>query len=337
MNKISYFPYGKSSNQYLSRLLEIIDDNYQKEDVSLADLISELKSFNFKRRDLIIINWFENLFLDNKGKVKFKKSIVAFLKFLVIRLKYKKLIYVRHNVYPHHIHNGDEQKIKIIIKTICYLSSTCIVHSPIFHEYNEEYVPHPLYKSVDLVPYENKKRDPDLYLIFGRIVRYKKIDALIKSFPNNKKLIVIGACEDQSYISELNGLVAGKNNIVIKSGFMEDSEVKKYFSIANGLILSHSDDDMIVSGSFFYALTMGMRILCVETPFLKWAHSVLGGNVAECFKTIEELNKFICTDYTFTSFTIEELDKIHLYFSDETVRASLLNILKRNVNLMRDY
>lgn len=41
-------------------------------------------------------------------------------------------------------------------------------------------------------------------------------------------------------------------------------------SASQGLILTHSDEDMIVSGSFFFAASLGVPVYAVKTPFFKW-------------------------------------------------------------------
>ncbi|OJT49837.1 hypothetical protein BSR04_00530, partial [Serratia plymuthica] len=62
-------------------------------------------------------------------------------------------------------------------------------------------------------------------------------------------------------------------------------------SSSQGLIICHADPDMIVSGSFFYALSVKSRVICVETDFLRWANNTFGDDVVVCFRDIDDLRE----------------------------------------------
>ncbi|MCZ9613180.1 hypothetical protein [Klebsiella pneumoniae] len=70
------------------------------------------------------------------------------------------------------------------------------------------------------------------------------------AFPDNKKLIIAGGCEDREYLSFLEELIKNKTNIIIKGYFLSDKDAENLIKGCNGLILSHSNEEMIVSGSF---------------------------------------------------------------------------------------
>nr|WP_139212109.1 hypothetical protein [Pluralibacter gergoviae] len=327
MKKISYFPVGEFSNKYSEVFLNSIRKEYQHDNVLLSDLVCELKSFNFKRRDVVILNWFENLFSNSDGNITLYLILKSFIKFIIYRIKYKKVIYVRHNVYPHHLNNKSLFKAKTIIYVLTKLSSASITHSPVYREFNEIYVPHPLYE-FPVVNSNASERDPNLYIIFGRITRYKQLEKIIDIFPSNKNLLILGACDDLQYLDELKKNIKSKKNILIKSGFVSDEEARGYFSRANSLLLCHSEPHMIVSGSFFYALTMGIRTLCISTPFLKWTENELGSNVVKCFDSLDTLADYLINASPFYGFTDQDRNIIVKNFSSDVVRNSILNVIE---------
>lgn len=331
MKRISYFPVGDFSNSYTNIFISFIRRDYIYENILISDIFHELLRFNFKRRDIVVLNWFENLFVNDDGKITIYLFLKSFIKFLIFRFKFKKVVYVRHNVYPHHLNIKYINIAKLIISILSRWSSVSITHSPVFKEFNEIYIPHPLYDDFQVGEHNSKERNPNLYIIFGRISRYKNFEEIIDSFPADKELVILGACDDKCYLDELNSHVKFKGNITIRPGYISDNDARKYFSTANALLLSHSDPHMIVSGSFFYALTMGIKVLCISTPFLNWTQNILGDNVVKNFESIDALTDYLSNDSTFEGFTDAEYSKIASCFSNNTVNAAFKNLIDNEI------
>ncbi|ELW9393906.1 hypothetical protein SIO57_005736 [Klebsiella pneumoniae] len=318
--KIIYVPFNTGVNQYGQRIKEILSSYgevkhfcYEKE-----------LFFLFKRNDIAIVNWLENQLVNSAGRFTYFGFIKVILKILFLKMKCKKVFYVRHNIYPH---NTNIESVRHVIRMTNLLTrffNETIVHSPKHPFFNVKYIPHPLYKyplcSTDCV---DEQKNKDLYVIFGRIVRYKKIDEVIRLFPNNKSLVIAGACEDDFYLDELKVLAERKDNITILSGFLDNEKARELVISANAMIISHSDEDMIVSGSFFYALSQGVSILCIDTPFMKWAEDTLSKDIVLTFKTIPDMCSVIGMERMPYTYTNEKIELINNLFGDKHIHEAI--------------
>lgn len=288
MRKIYYSPFYNLSNEYCNRM---------KSFLSYYGNVLPINKWNFikifllvRRDDYIFLNWVENSII-RKGQFSLLGFIKVFLIFSLFRLSLGKLVFVKHNHYPH---DCSKKSIKVSIWAMNVLekiANKVIIHSIPDLRDNYSYVPHPLYKEVldsNLI-----NTGTDTYLIFGRILPYKKIENVIEIFPENKKLIIAGACDDITYLTKLEKLVLSKSNIKIMARFLNHEEIKFLASESAGILITHNDDDMIVSGSFFYAMTLKSKVYALETPFFKWAEEQMGSDYISTFKNLNELSKGI--------------------------------------------
>lgn len=322
--KIIYYPFDTGVNKYGQRMKEVLSR------LGVVESISYRKMFKypFKKSDLAIVNWVDNQFLNERGRVSLIGVLKVYLKVILLRLSSKKIAYVRHNVYPH---NSHPDSIRILTRMTDRLSrffDMTFVHSPVFSQTGEQYIPHPLYQYPLVIDgYSATKRDDDLYIIFGRVVRYKKIDEVIKFFPKNKRLIIAGFCEDEIYASELNDLIKERSNIQFISRFLTDTEAGQLVSSANAMIISHADEDMIVSGSFFYALSQRISIICVETPFMRWGEKTLSSEIVLTCSSISTMCDKISHRRLAHIYTDATITKINDLFSDEYIECELNKML----------
>ena len=128
-------------------------------------------------------------------------------------------------------------------------------------------MPHPLYRlNVDN---EQSLCYGNYYVMFGRIARYKKIENVIQNWTIEKTLLIAGHVDDDEYLSELTMLAKGKN-VIFEARFIPDDEAAAIVSNSQGVILAHVQKDMIVSGSFFFSITLGVPVFAVGTPFFAW-------------------------------------------------------------------
>ena len=127
----------------------------------------------------------------------------VFIKLVLLKAKFKKIIFVQHNKYPH---NTNIRFIKVatrIVNLIASFSDHVIIHSPVVCGNKYHYIPHPLY----IYPIKSTEDSAcsfsnDNYYIFGRVVKYKKYEDVISAFPANKNLIIMGTC-GQSFFAGL--------------------------------------------------------------------------------------------------------------------------------------
>ena len=249
--------------------------------------------FSIRKNDYIILNWMENLIIKNGGF-----SIFGFLKvFLLLiffRLSRGNVVFIKHNNYPHDCCEKDIQKSIWAIGVFEKICNRIVVHSiPDLRE-NYFYIPHPLYREISTPELVNL--DSNKYLIFGRILPYKKIENVISIFPKNKNLVVAGACDDLPYLEKLMKLCDKKPNVEIIPRFLSHEQIESLVNISAGILITHNDDDMIVSGTFFYAMTLRCKVYALETPFFKWAENEMGKKYITTFRNLNDLSSEILMD-----------------------------------------
>ena len=323
---VYFYPFRTDINSYPLRMQDILSDSFFINDLSFKREAIKLLSIRHFRKDIAIINWLENGFLNKNGTVSYLGTIRICMILLLLKIRFKKLLYVKHNHYPHNIESKSINKIKYLMKIIVRFADFAVIHSPT--EHNFTYLPHPLYKYPLKLSPSAISPDFERYIIFGRIARYKKIEDVIVAVPDNKKLIVAGGCEDKGYLSFLEGLIKDKTNITIKGCFISDADAANLIKGCNGLILSHSNEDMIVSGSFFYSLTLGVKVYALQTPFLSWVGENVGNDVIQNFKNLHEMMDTIKNEQEANgSYGEESINKINELFSDKLIKETFERLL----------
>lgn len=235
--------------------------------------------------DVIIVNWLEHKTASpSTGKPSLLGIVAYFVQIFAFRILARRLVYVRHNIYPHHANSQSAAALTRVIDLSERLYSATATHSGHFPD--KHYIPHPLYYEQPMAG--NTGRNCH-FIVFGRVMPYKNIEQLIDSFPVDQPLIVAGPCDDQDYFELLQSAAEGKQ-IEFIPRFLSEEEARELVGTARGLILSHADDDMIVSGSFFYALSLGTPVIGVKTPFFSWVQQELalqGLTVIDDLQSIE--------------------------------------------------
>lgn len=262
------FSPATASNKYVENTIQIISSLPGVRVEAQAQLNKGFILRSLRHRyDWVIINWLENSLVDKRKKLT-KRSITLFaLKFLIYRLISKKIVFVRHNIYPHGLQKHDAKIATWITEQIIKLSSVTVVHSGHLAQGKIKYVPHPLYR-LKLLP---NGHENDYHIVFGRIIEYKNIHTLLSSW-DNQRLIIAGLVEDPVYSERLKQIIQTRNltNVVLDTGFISDEDATRLVAESRGLIITHCDADMIVSGSFFFAASLGVPVFALTTPFFKW-------------------------------------------------------------------
>lgn len=265
--KIRFFP-PNSKNQYVTNMIQAIEIATESKVMPLDRISTLLKSPTklFNRSDIVIVNWLENYLLNNKNRLSFVGIFIYFFYLTYLKVSSKKVIYIRHNIHPHNMTGVSAKLAKKITdfgESFCDLKAS---HSGHMTKDGYEYLPHPLYEL------NNVKRNIDdekYYLMFGRIDRYKRFENIINAWNLDTKLIIAGSTKDVDYVDELKALIKNKN-IELNANYIPDSEAELLVANSQAIILAHSDKDMIVSGSFFYAITLGIPVYSIESLFFNW-------------------------------------------------------------------
>jgi len=250
--------------------------------------------------EVIVLNWHEHLFCNrHTGSISLSGIIVYLFTLTIFRLSCRKVIYIRHNVVPHALkHPFGRWLAKILMSIGQSIADTKVSHSGHMAAKGYKYLPHPLYDTISPDKRTTKEELPnDYYAIFGRIERYKNILPVIQQWNHASWLVIAGNCKDTEYLQALHSAAEGKQ-VKFITRFIEENDAQAILSGSKGLILSHSDEDMIVSGSFFYGLSCGIPVYAVTTPFLSWLQEEDLNAPIKVFESCEALLHHISSQKT---------------------------------------
>ncbi|ENZ4855050.1 hypothetical protein ACSGEN_01555 [Klebsiella pneumoniae] len=328
--KLVYFPKSGGANAYPLRMQKILASFSDVEGLNLKGTMQEILKFNFSKKDVLVLNWIESDIIGKTGRVSLTGISKILLKILIFKLKFKKIIFVRHNIYPHKANKENSNKATKLVDKLEGLFDHKVVHSPVYTKDGYEYIPHPLYTYPLVIDNKNLVEcDNNKFIIFGRILEYKKFEVIIESFPAEQELLIVGHCEDYGYLDKIKALIREKKNITIFPSYLDDKEAKELINSTGGLIISHADEDMIVSGSFFYGLTIGVKMYAVSTPFLKWAEEQFGNDIIETFPDVVSLCKRIERRPIREHISNGTISDINSSFSDEAIASSFSRLCQK--------
>jgi glycosyltransferase involved in cell wall biosynthesis len=236
------------------------------------DLI--VQNLFYRSHTICHLNWFESQLINKKGNLSFRGFVSFFIKYCILKACCKKLIFVRHNLYPHYTSTKNASKVKKIIDFLeKYLFDFAIVHSSEYSNKKRIYIPHPLYQIDNEKPEESIFRlvnEIDSYaIVFGRIKRYKSIDKLVKSWNCDFNLIIAGECDEKDYLQEIENIKGEKNNIFLIPKRISDGDAA--YLVKNSLcsIIPTDGDQIIVSGSMYFSFSCYKPCITVNMSHAK--------------------------------------------------------------------
>lgn len=283
--RIACLPYTDDDNAYTASMRRVFANfGLVSKFPRIGELAADLFRFRWRRFDVLVASWIDNKVVNHHGRPSVRGIAVLLLQTLLYRIWARRIVFVRHNRYPHATAPQYARVISKLLDGYELLCSAVVTHSGAEQQGRRYYWPHPLYpiKTVtpDALPVELDLR-PGYFVVFGRIEAYKHIHELIEKFPTNRRLLVLGKPGDAAYVRKLQALQ--RDNIMVVPRFVDDAEVQLVIRRARALVLSHADADMIVSGSFFYAMSLRAPVFAVRTPFIDW----IGPRVGEQLLTSE--------------------------------------------------
>ncbi len=271
--EVIYSPEDNADNSYVEinkNIINSLDKFFINENVRLRDFFKLSSLFKRRfRKTIVVMNWLENLLRTKTGRVSLYGLFKYFSLLLLIKVHGAKLVYIRHNFYPHGMVKTSTRLVKKIIDIGQLFSDKKVSLSPHLVCSGYRYLPHPLYNT--RLPEPCISNNSNYYVIFGRIERYKNIEGIINGWSSKSKLIIAGSSNDNKYLSEIKNLSKNKN-IFIVCKKLSDLEAEKLIRGATGLIISHSNPNTIVSGSFFFGASCGVHILALKTDFLEYIY-----------------------------------------------------------------
>jgi glycosyltransferase involved in cell wall biosynthesis len=167
-----------------------------------------------------------------------------------------KVICIADNIFPHEKRPGDKIFTKYFLKPIDGFITMSQKVLADLHQFAKDkpaqFVPHPLYDNFGEIISKQEARnklgineEEKVILFFGFIRKYKGLDILLNAMKilksefnvHNLKLLIAGEFyEDEKNYQELLNDPAIKDNLILHTNFISDSEVKYYLCAADCVI-----------------------------------------------------------------------------------------------------
>lgn len=326
--RIAFVPFKDSTNGYVARM-QFLLSNFGKIEraISVKEAFIALMHGDLKRCDILWVNFIENELLNNTGQLSIFNLVRLFARTAMMILLAKKSVFVRHNNYPHATHPSRAVLLTKLVNVYERMFDVVVTHSGAEAKGKKMYCPHPLYTLVNSADSNNSlplKLPAEYFVVFGRILPYKKIECLVKNFPVSQTLLVAGAVGDKNYSNSLSAIKQG--NFIFMPGYLTEIDAQKLVSGAKAMVISHADADAVVSGTFFYAMTLGKPVYAVTTEFLKWIKPRISPNLLD----LAQNTKALCHMIENARPNVDEIgDKqlIQNAFGDKAVIEALSHIL----------
>jgi glycosyltransferase involved in cell wall biosynthesis len=209
-----------------------------------------------------VANFIDLQLISSDGKMHLS-GLISYLKnVLKLRLISKKLVYVRHDIYPH----WSRGKSQALAKAVIDLSEVMafhrvLVHSKHYQGRSRKYVPFPIYEFEEPLP-ETSPSDALIYL--GGFGSYKCLDSLIEAWDRPSRLILAGECQDESYLGTLKALAQGKN-VEFVNHRLSDDEAMRLVRSCTAMIVPHALPSYIVSSTLYFGLSCGVPVICIQS------------------------------------------------------------------------
>lgn len=320
---VAILPEYAMSNAYLARMREILGTVTDIQPLQGKARLRRMLRGEAARLDFIITNWADNDLITSSGRL----SVTGVMRFLMrwaqLKLVGRALIFVRHNRYPHSAVLQSAARAERVVDWCERLFDGVFIHSgapQVAGHRRSFYVPHPLYHAEPVSSAADRFPEP-YFAVFGRILPYKRLEHLMSRFPDNRRLVVFGEIGDSRYADELRAL--RKSNVTFSPGFREEPELRAILSRSAAIVIPNADSDVIVSGTFFYAMTLRKPVFALRTQFLEWIGTRLGQDAVFLANDVEELCALM-RDSPQPSISAETSSRIEQEFGDPAVRSAVL-------------
>lgn len=283
------YPVELPGNDYLENNKKIwVSMGYEIK--SWKEIFAKLLRPSCWKKDILILNFFENMPLYNPKLLKF---IIALAFLIIARLTTRKIVWIRHNFKPHE--GLSNVYYKILLKVLDEISSTKIAHRNVPQLKIDKIVQHPLYDFDISFDSRDCVGENPVFMYFGVIKEYKGIPELVSKWPENISLNLYGKCSDAALTNRILALLANSKQITWRNEFLARDELNDLIAKADYVVIPHIDNSMIVSGAIFHAMSFGTNLLIKDSSFAQWCISkypfIKTYNSDNIVEVISELDK----------------------------------------------
>ena len=222
-------------------------------DIKIVSLVNSVNPFNWiktgnrlrkEKPDLIVVRYW----------LPFMGPALGTILRRVKKNKHTRIVCIADNIIPHEHRAGDKAFTKYFLKScdaFITMSEKVLSDLKQFEKTKPiQLVRHPLYDTFgEIISKEEAReklkvnRSDSVILFFGFIRKYKGLDLLLEAMNDDKikqsgiKLLVAGEFyEDAKQYQELIDRLGIRNRLILKTDFIQDSEVKYYLCAADAVV-----------------------------------------------------------------------------------------------------
>jgi hypothetical protein len=115
---------------------------------------------------------------------------------------------------------------------------------------------------------------------------------------------------------------------VIAPGYLSEAQAQSVLKRAAGVVVSHSAEDVIVTGSFFYAISANRPVYAVATPFLRAIQAQVGPQVLQTAQDVPGLCQLLAEHCHGSAPSAAVWSAVRAAFSDTTICRHLAAIFQ---------
>ena len=258
--EVYVYPACSSGNEYIARTRRVIAGAGFS--VFAMPKLPGLAQMLGRRYDCAVLNWFEDRLSGDRNLVL--EFFKALLFLILVRLIFRKVVWVRHNLKPHGRHNRKLYRLLIKLLSVCV--DETVTHRKV-DGIESKIINHPLYSPLEV----REKCDRDIdFLYFGVVSRYKGLEELLDNWPVDVNLMMTGKSDDASLTQRLKDIIRNRGlRVEWNDAFIEHDELNTLIGRSNCVILPHLNNSMIVSGAFFHAISLGAKVIVRDGEFYK--------------------------------------------------------------------
>ncbi|MBD1390545.1 hypothetical protein IC617_13995 [Neiella sp. HB171785] len=287
-NKIYILPKSIKSNLYYSKLLSLISEiGFTPSDIPKFSFTSS----NIPKKSKFLFSWQEDEVIKKTTYKSTRHFIYLLSVFLRIYLTKSQLVWIKHNIVPHRLKTANAiQRLyhKVIKLLLQSMSHRIVCHSENYaKQHGFTYIPHPLY---DIEQTTSEKTIP--FIIFGKILRYKKVDEILSYWPTSTPIMIVGKFEDEELLNKVQQIASKRSlKIEIVDKFIEQNELNALLSKSQCVVCGNEQSSMIASGVMIHALSAGCSLIARSSHYSK---ELLSKRLpVYLFDSVEELETLI--------------------------------------------
>jgi beta-1,4-mannosyltransferase len=215
-----------------------------------------------RRERVALFNWYEDWMFQNARPAGLSLAWAA-LWICLARWRCGRIVWVRHNFKPHLAATSSFSR-KLLMRMMGRVCDVVVTHRPL-PDASSKVVPHPLPERPASL--DHTRRDIP-FLWFGAVERYKGLETLLAVWPRTCKLQIVGRCRDAHLAQALRSIIIQRGlDATWDDRRVSDRELDDLLLRSRWVVMAHTDDAMIVSGTAYHAMGLGANLLALDSEF----------------------------------------------------------------------